>query len=134
MPRGGKRKGAGKPAGQPNKPKREAVSRARATGKMPSEIMLENARILQGMAARYQPLATNPLADEAKFVDLLMQSTEAASKAAPYFEYRLASVKMTVEPLDLSKLTDKQIEQLIAIRETATPEGDSPGGAGPTLQ
>ena len=106
------------------------------SGKMPSEIMLENARILQGLAAKYQPLSENknPMADEAKFVELLVASTEAASKAAPYYEYRLASVKVSDERLDLSKLTDAQIEQLITIRQTAADDGGTAIRAGATLQ
>lgn len=103
---------------------------------MPSEIMLENARILQGMAAKYQPKAdgSNQNANEEKFIDLLTRSTDAASKAAPYYEYRLAALKVSKAPVDLSELTDNEIRSVLKIHEriAGVRSGDVAGGAGAT--
>ncbi|WP_245488377.1 hypothetical protein [Mesorhizobium sp. Pch-S] len=76
MARGGKREGAGRKAGAPNKRTAEITAKAEASGLMPLEFML------------------SVLRDE-------METAEnrrwAAEKAAPYLHARLANVEMNAK-------------------------------------
>jgi len=72
MARGGKREGAGRPAGSPNKANEETRQAVIASGLTPLEYML---RVMRDDAA-----------DEAKRLD-------AAKAAAPYVHQRLAAVE-----------------------------------------
>lgn len=76
MARGGKREGAGRPAGAVTRRTREVAERALATGLTPLDYMLTILR------------------DEAKPDDLRF---EAAKAAAPYVHPKLASVQHTGE-------------------------------------
>ena len=134
MARGGYRPGAGRKP-NPDKLAREKAQReAIASGKLPSVIMLENARILQGMAARYQPKPDESY-DEASaklFIECLRASTQAAASCGAFYEPRIAQVHV-VKRADLGKLSDDELTRLEAIILRASESGGDPAGEGPTL-
>lgn len=132
--KGGARPGAGRPAGTPNKDRRALIEQARkGGGKTPEMAMLHIARILEGMAARYQPSEGNPNADEKRFLKYLEKAAHVYAQAAPYFAYKLQALKVNGDPVDLSVLSDEQLHQLIAIR-AALDDRPANGGITTTLQ
>ncbi|RVH27881.1 hypothetical protein [Sinorhizobium meliloti] len=115
MARGGKREGAGRPAGAITKRTREVAERALATGMSPLDVMLDNMRhfqqvaldaeaTLEGMTADEFSEQVSPNAspeDQFKFLLAQVKKTagfrqmaqDAARDAAPYVHPKLASVE-----------------------------------------
>lgn len=75
--RGGKRKGAGRPAGSLNQKTREIAEKALADGLSPLEVMLTAMRMFYASGD-------------------MNQAMEAAAKAAPYVHPRLSAVECDV--------------------------------------
>lgn len=117
MPRGGKRDGAGRPAGAITRRTREVAERSLATGMSPLDVMLDNMRhfqqvaidaeaTLEGLTAEEfsgQLHASASPEDQFKFllaqvkktVGLRQAAQDAARDAAPYVHAKLASVEHT---------------------------------------
>lgn len=115
MARGGKRDGAGRPAGAITKRTREIAERALTTGLSPLDVMLDNMRhfqqvaldaeaTLEGLTAsefsEQVPPAASPedqfkflLAQVKKTVGLRQAAQDAARDAAPYIHAKLASIE-----------------------------------------
>ena len=115
MARGGKRDGAGRPAGAITKRTREVAERALATGMSPLDVMLDNMRHFQQVALDAEATLEGLTADqfseqvapdaspEDQFKFLLAQvkktagfrqmAQDAARDAAPYVHPKLASVE-----------------------------------------
>lgn len=115
MARGGKRDGAGRPAGAITKRTREVAERALATGMSPLDVMLDNMRHFQQVALDAEATLEGLTADqfseqfapdaspEDQFKFLLAQvkktagfrqmAQDAARDAAPYIHPKLASVE-----------------------------------------
>ncbi|MGF6253797.1 hypothetical protein OKW20_000872 [Ensifer sp. LBL] len=115
MARGGKREGAGRPAGAITKRTREVAERALATGMSPLDVMLDNMRHFQQVALDAEATLEGLTADqfseqvapdaspEDQFKFLLAQvkktagfrqmAQDAARDAAPYVHPKLASVE-----------------------------------------
>lgn len=116
MARGGKREGAGRPAGAITQRTREVAERALATGMSPLDVMLDNMRhfqqvaldaesVLEGLTAEefseQVPADASPedqfkflLAQVKKTVGLRQAAQDAARDAAPYIHPKLTSVDM----------------------------------------
>lgn len=116
MSRGGKREGAGRPAGAVTKRTREIAERAVAEGKSPLEIMLDNMRhfqqvaldaeaVLDGMTAAEFTGKVTAETPEEQFKALLAQvkktagfrqlAQESARDAAPYMHPKLSAIEHT---------------------------------------
>jgi hypothetical protein len=117
MARGGKREGAGRPAGAITKRTREVAERALTEGKAPLEVMLDNMRhfqqvaldaeaTLEGMsAAEFSTQVPKDASPEEQFKFLLAQvkktagfrqlAQECARDAAPYMHPKLSAVTHT---------------------------------------
>lgn len=89
MARGGKREGAGRPAGAITKRTREVAERALATGMSPLDVMLDNMRHFQQVALDAEATLEGLTAEEF--------SAQVAPSASPedQFKYLLAQVKKT---------------------------------------
>lgn len=127
---GGARKSAGRRPGPPN-PKKELLSAARMSGLLPAAMMLESARKL------YE-LANQALADKdhgpgsVKHLSLLRMAVDVAAQAAPYFDYRLSALKVERPPIDLSKLSEKELVELLALYDRAAAKAVDRDGAAAT--
>lgn len=111
MPKGGKRLGAGRKKGVPNKmslAKREKIS---TTGKDPLDVMIEAMRFHHDYAtylqARYleEKAAdpnTRPTVDERSISDAYKMAAGIAKEAAPYVHPRLAAATQEVDAKDES--------------------------------
>ncbi len=115
MARGGKRDGAGRPAGAITQRTREVAERSLATGMSPLDVMLENMRHFQQVALDAEatlegltaeefsdkvPSNATPeqqfkflLAEVKKTAGLRQMAQDAARDAAPYVHAKLASVE-----------------------------------------
>lgn len=115
MARGGKRDGAGRPAGALTTKTREVAERALATGMSPLDVMLDNMRhfqqvaldaeaTLEGLtAAEFSEQVPDDATPEQQFKFLLAEvkktaglrqmAQDAARDAAPYVHPKLASVE-----------------------------------------
>jgi hypothetical protein len=115
MARGGKRDGAGRPAGAITQRTREVAERSLATGMSPLEVMLDNMRHFQQVALDAEatlegltaeefsdkiPSDATPeqqfkflLAEVKKTAGLRQMAQDAAAQAAPYIHAKLASVE-----------------------------------------
>lgn len=102
MARGGKRIGAGRKAGAATKRTRAIADKAAAEGLTPLEVML---RAMRSHAEK----------------DKWDEAASIAKDAAPYMHAKLASIQHTgrnggpIQTLDLSNLTDKQLNALESI-------------------
>lgn len=104
---GGKRTGAGRPKGAPNKASAERAANVTASGLTPLDIMIETMRHYRGMAAKYQE------SDEAKSLEYLRMAAVVGKDAAPYVHQRLASTDGAGAGMrDLSTLTDTELDAL----------------------
>lgn len=127
MARGGKREGAGRPAGAVTQRTREVAERALATGMTPLDVMLDNMRHFQQVAldaeATLEGLTAEEMSDQVppdaspedqfkfllaqvkKTVGLRQAAQDAARDAAPYIHAKLASVehKGGIEVTSISK-------------------------------
>lgn len=110
-----------------------AVKIARAP-KMAKDVLSEAMNFFFGLAALYQPSPANAQANEEKFEKYLIMSTEIAGKLAPYQSRRLASITHTQVPMDLSRLSDAELDALERLQRKATDLGGDTGGAGQTIQ
>jgi hypothetical protein len=131
MARGGKREGAGRPAGVQSAKtvaRRELVQKAAAQGKSPLEVMLENMRHFQKLAESAESVITEFSADKIagmepaeQFKYLLAEVKKAAGlremaqncarDASPYVHHKLASVEHTGKdggPIKTQEVTDEQ--------------------------
>jgi hypothetical protein len=116
MARGGKREGAGRPAGSVTKRTREIADRALAEGKSPLEVMLDNMRHFQQVALdaeaviegmNEEQVHTLGQTHEEQFKALLakvkqaaglrLMAVECARDAAAYMHPRLSSVESKTE-------------------------------------
>ena len=90
MARGGKREGAGRPAGAITKRTREVAERALAEGMSPLDVMLDNMRHFQQVALDAEATLDGLTADEF--------SEQVPDDASPeeQFKFLLAQVKKTV--------------------------------------
>ena len=88
MPRGGKRKGAGRPAGVPNKKTREVVEAVEESGETPLNYLL---RVMR---------------DKKKD---LKDRIDAAKSAAPYCHAKLSNIEVTSEVTVLHDITDEEM-------------------------
>lgn len=155
MARGGKREGAGRPAGAITKRTREVAERVSATGMSPLEVMIDNMRHFQQVAIDAEALldgmtveeftgritADTPeeqfkalLAEVKKTAGFRQMAQDAARDAAPYMHPKLATVDhrssdgtMSPKPvLDTSKLSTAALAEIMA----AADESDQDGPAG----
>jgi hypothetical protein len=111
MARGGKREGAGRPAGSVTKRTREIADQALAEGKSPLEVMLENMRHFQQVALdaesvlaglTVEEIGGKDMSPEEQFKMLMAKAKNAAGfrqmaqecarDAAPFIHAKLASV------------------------------------------
>lgn len=135
MTHGGKRQGAGRPAGAITKRTREIAERSLATGMSPLDVMLDNMRhfqqvaidaeaVLEGLTAEEfsetVPPGASPedqfkflLAQVKKTVGLRQAAQDAARDAAPYIHAKLASVEHKGE-LAVTTQTKEQRDAAVA--------------------
>ncbi len=137
MALGGKRPGAGRPPGTPNKSNALRMQRAAREGPLPHEIMLRVARNLVAVANRYKPVEVKETdedgrevtklqfaaGNEDKYIDLHIKASEAAARAAPYYAPRLSAVKISQEVMDVTKLTDEELAVFERAAERLAREG-----------
>ena len=116
--------------------KEAAVAEVKAPRtKLAREILSDAMVYFFGLAARYQPSPTNGLQDEKKFEKYLDRAADIAGKLAPYQSPRLSSVAVTEVPMDLSRLTDKELRDLERLHAKATLiDGNSAGAGTQTVQ
>ena len=111
LTKGGTRQNAGRKPGVPNKDRRKAIAKAERGGIMPLALMLETMRTAwakgQALTAENKDLEAN---------DYFKAAHERARDAAPYLHPRLQSITQKDERLDLSKLTDEELEFLRRIK------------------
>lgn len=154
MPRGGRREGAGRPAGAVAKRTREIADRAAAEGKTPLEVMLDNMRhfqqaamdaeaILEGLTADEfigAPTERTPeeqfralLAEVKKAAGLRQMAQDCARDAAGYMHPRLAAIehKGLNDKRNPDDLSSKELDARIAAILDRL-EGIAGGAAGPT--
>lgn len=137
MPRGGKRIGAGRPAGVPSAKtiqRRAIVDKAAAQGITPLEVMLENMRHFHKLADSAEralaqlsadSIAGLPpdkqferlLAEVKKAADLRDRAETCARDAATYIHPRLSAVEHTVS--DKRDVTDWTRDELVALLHDA---------------
>lgn len=98
--------------------------------KLAQEVLADAMTYFFGLAARYQPSPTNGAADEKKFEKYLDRAADIAGKLAPYQSPRLQSVSVTEVPMDLSRLTDKELRDLERLHAKATLASGNSSGAG----
>lgn len=111
---GGKKPGAGRKSGVPNKISREDREKARASGILPLEVILRQMRKYHDQAER---LATSKKATTEQVQEAEDRALTAAKEAAPYLHHKLQAIQHKTEPLDLSKLTDEELRVVIAIKQ-----------------
>lgn len=101
--------------------------------KLAREVLSDAMVYFFGLAARYQPGGAN--ADEKKFEKYMDRAADIAGKLAPYQSPRLSSVEVTEVPMDLTRLTDKELRDLERLHAKAALIDGNPAGAGPaTIQ
>ena len=124
---------------RPNKVTTETVKRALEGGPLPAEQLLTIGRLCMGMMARMQQLVgeinETSMAKRAyaEFKEWTRLATDANTKAAPYFSYRLAAVKLERGVTDLASLTDDELDTLERAAGIATSNRSDPNGAGPKV-
>lgn len=141
---GEKRKAArGRPKNSPNRVTKERVRRALDTGILPSDQLLNIGRLAVGMASRLQAaLNMGPPGSDLteimkgkaweEFKEWVRLAIDANTKAAPYFAYRLASLKLERGLPNLTDLSDDELDQVERVASLIAAGGSDPGGAGPT--
>lgn len=92
--RGGRRRGAGRRRGLPNKVTAEVRQRVLASGKTPLEVLQYVYEELFAMAQRMKPkdfvVVDSQVVDQ---LSLLERAAEVAAKAAPYMHARLQAIE-----------------------------------------
>lgn len=107
--KGGKLPGSGRKKGVPNKISREDREKARASGTLPLEIALD---IMRKRHSKLERMRKTKGVSEAQIKDQEDATLEAAEKAMPYLHHKLQAIQHKVEPIDLSKLTLEELEEL----------------------
>lgn len=110
---GGKRAGAGRKKGVPNKKTAAVVAKAEASGAMPLDVMLKVMRMHDKSGDVF--LKNKQFKEAAVAYDL---AAERAAQAAPYLHPRLQSVTHKGVLFDPTKLTDEQLDLAIRLRES----------------
>jgi len=101
----------------------------RERGKLAIDVLDEAMNYFFGLAATYQPTDNNPKRDEKKFERYLDKGIDAAAKLAPYQSQRLSAQQVTHTPLDLSKLSNEELDELERLHAKAAVAGGDQGGA-----
>jgi hypothetical protein len=115
MSRGGRREGAGRRAGVPNKASQERQKKVAESGITPLDYMLKVMRDSKADASRRD---------------------EMAKAAAPYVHPKLASTQHTgpgggpIQTMDITKLSDDDLDKLEAILGPLAIAGGDQGGEG----
>jgi hypothetical protein len=133
----GRKPGPGRPKNSVNKISSEAVKRALSEGPLPAENMLAIARTCMGMASRYQRMVGEDLAKAseatiAKFKEWLQLTLQANAAAAPYYNHRLTALRIEDRRVDLTQLTDKELEQFESLYARASAPRGGEGGTSPS--
>lgn len=112
---------------------RVATAVARPAGKkLAKEVMDDAMTYFYGLAAKYQPSDTNAEADERKFIEYLEKASDIAGKLAVYQSPRLSNVTQTQLPVDLTRLSDEELDAFERLIAKAALAGGDTGGAGET--
>jgi hypothetical protein len=122
---GGRRSNAGRARGVPNKASAEREKRIAATGVTPLEVMLHAMRDHFDRALSAKQRRTSQAS--------MALALAAAKDAAPYVHPRRSAVTHTDAPMDLSNLTDRELdelERLIAKSSGTTPASTDAKGRG----
>lgn len=134
----------GRPPNRPNKVTAETVKRALETGKLPSDQLLTLGRLAVGMASRLQAalglsdpkldlnVAMNSKAWE-EFKAWVQLAIDANTKAAPYFSYRLATLKLERGIPDLSAMSDDELDEVERVAGLLTAGRGNSNGEGSAL-
>lgn len=142
--RGGAQPGGGRKKGTPNKVTQQQVKRALESGPLPSEELLNLGRMARGVASRLQT-ELGMAAPDFKFAEVLGTKLYAelkewmklagniCSAAAPYYAYKLASMKITGAITDLSGLTDDELDQVERVNQLIAARRGDTHGAGSSL-
>lgn len=122
MPRGGKRRGAGRPRGALDGPNAAQVRRAQQQGTTPVDTLLYKQNWwMRVVAQEIQKAFSGGIEPNHKVIaHALDKACEASREAAPYVNRRLSSVRVESEPFDLTRLTDSELDQFIALRQKCT--------------
>lgn len=117
MPAGGKREGAGRKSGIPNKASLARQKRVAASGATPLDVMLKDMRYHDALADKEAKKGVK--ADVAKVAKERLAAREAAEKAAPYVHPKLQSVVHGSNPdqpvkAEIKHSLDEKSAQLIA--------------------
>ena len=102
----------------------------RARQKKAVVIMREIAQTYYALAAQYQPTATNPNANEKKFLEYSRLAGLMSSKLAPFESPTYAPIKLAPIPLDLDKLSEQELETLERLHAKAAVDPGDQGGEG----
>ncbi len=88
---------------------------------MPKELLLKAMNVYWSRAAYYQPRDGNNHANEKKFESYLGLSVDAAAKAAPYYNSRLATTTLQTKPdgPGIQHTHKIEIEYVKAVRQEA---------------
>lgn len=128
---------------RPNKVTAGAVKRALEGGPLPAEQLLTLGRLAMGMCARLQPKVEPtdkvPLETIMKtsawteFKEWVRLAIDANNKAAPYYSYRLAAVKLEHGVPDLASLTNDELDTIERAAGIVAPGRGDPNGTGPKV-
>ena len=110
---GGKRDGAGRKKGVPNKITKANIAKAEAGGSMPLDVMLKVMRMHEQAGDRE---AKRSGLDKA--IEFYDKAAERARDAAPYLHHRLQAITHKGVLFDPTKLTDEQLALTIQLRES----------------
>lgn len=94
--------------------------------KLGKQILEEAANYFFSLAAKFQ--TGSPDADPKQFDKYLEKAADIAGKLTPYQSPRLSSIAVTQIPLDLTKLTGEELDQLERLHAKAAVTGGNQGG------
>jgi len=118
---GGKRDGAGRRRGSPNRASARREQSIANTGRTPMDILVRAMRYFDNMADR----ALNQKNPNEKRVSAAFKlAVDVATKAAPYIHQRLATVDHTPQ-FDLKRLTESEQVDVIRLLVKADPTGNA---------
>lgn len=113
-----------------------AAQRAKAGLKMAKDVMSEAMNYFGGLATKFQPDATTGLfrepEHEQKFERYLSKAADIAKALAQYESPRMQSITYRHDPIDLSKLNDRELaelDRLLAAAALADGTSGRPRGA-----
>lgn len=134
----------GRPRNTPNKVTAEKVRRALDSGPLPNEELLNLGRMARGVASRLQT-ELGMAAPGFKFADVLGTKLYAELKewmklggtlfasAAPYYCYKLTSMKVTGAVPDLAGMSDDELDQVERVNQLIAAHRGGQNGAGSPL-